>query len=118
MSIVASLVRLAAFSLALLSILALGQAQTTGQIAGTIRDSQGAVMDNAAIQLENTATGERRTTASDTSGNFALAFLPPGVYELNVSSPGFATGRFSSLRVGINQLTTVNVALSVASTSF
>jgi len=42
MSIVARLVRLAAFSLALLPILALGQAQPTGQITGTIRDSQGA----------------------------------------------------------------------------
>jgi len=44
MSIVARLVRLAAFSLALLPILALGQAQPTGQITGTIRDSQGAVI--------------------------------------------------------------------------
>jgi len=98
--------------------LALGQGQSSGQIAGTIRDGQGAVIVNVVIQLENTATGEKRATASDTSGNYTLAFLPPGTYELDVSSSGFATGRFTNLRVGINQLTTVNVALSVASTSF
>ena len=118
MSIAATFVRLAAFSWALLPILALGQTQTTGRITGTIRDAQGAVIVNAVIQLENTATGEKRATASDTSGNYILAFLPPGLYELKVSSPGFATGRFNSLRVGANQVTTVNVVLSVASTSF
>ena len=37
---------------------------------------------HAAIQLENPATGEKRATASDTSGNCTLAFLSPGVYEL------------------------------------
>ncbi|MBZ5658445.1 MAG: TonB-dependent receptor [Acidobacteriia bacterium] len=110
--------RLAALLCALLPIFAAGQTQTLGKIAGTIRDDQGAVIVDAAIQLENTATGERRTTASDSSGNYALAFLPPGVYELNVSSLGFATGRFNSLRVGTSQSTTVNVVLSVASTSF
>jgi Carboxypeptidase regulatory-like domain/TonB-dependent Receptor Plug Domain len=107
-----------AFLCVLLPILALGQSQTTGQMTGAIRDSQGAFIVNAAIQLENPATGEKRATASDTSGNYTLAFLCPGVYELNVSSPGFATARFSSLRVGNTQITTVNVVLSIASTSF
>src|SRR6266852_4756447 len=102
----------------LLPILAFAQTQTTGRIAGTVRDGQGAVIVNAAINVENSATGEKRATASDTSGNYALAFLPPGVYELTVSSPGFATGRFNNLRVGTSQITTVNVVLSVASTSF
>jgi len=54
----------------ILPILALGQTQTTGEIAGTVRDGQGAVIVNVVIQLENTATGEKRATASDTSGNF------------------------------------------------
>ena len=92
--------------------------QTTGQITGTVRDAQGAVIVSAVIQLENSATSERRTTASDPFGNYALAFLPSGVYELIVSSRGFATGRFNNLRVGASQITTVNVVLSVASTSF
>jgi hypothetical protein len=118
MNIAARFVCLAAFYWALPAISAFPQTTTTGEISGTVHDGQGAVIVKAAIQLENTATGERRSAASDTSGNYALAFLPPGVYELSVSSQGFATGRFSSLRVGINQLTTVNVALSVASNSF
>jgi hypothetical protein len=50
-------------------------------------------------------------------GDCAFTFLPPGVYELNVSGPGFATAR-NTLRVGTNQVATVNVVLSIASTSF
>jgi Carboxypeptidase regulatory-like domain/TonB dependent receptor-like, beta-barrel/TonB-dependent Receptor Plug Domain len=96
----------------------LGQTQTTGQISGTIRDAHGAVIVQAAIQLQNAATGEKRQTVSDTSGNYVVAFLPPGLYELNLSSPGFATGRFNNLQVGASQVTIVNVVLSVASASF
>jgi len=118
MNISGRCVRLVAVYWALVAISAFAQTPTTGGISGTVRDGQGAVIVKAAIQLKNTATGEQRSTASDTSGNYALAFLPAGVYELSVFSSGFATGRFSSLRVGINQLTMVNVALSVASSSF
>src|SRR5262245_16622878 len=82
-----------AFLWALFQMLALGQTPTTGQITGSIRDVQGAVIVNAAIQLQNTATGEKRTAASDNSGNYALTLLPVGIYELTVSSPGFAAGR-------------------------
>ena len=59
----------------LLSIFAFAQTQT-GVIAGTIRDVQGAVIVNAVIQLKNTATGEKRATASDSSGKYGLAFPP------------------------------------------
>jgi hypothetical protein len=102
----------------LLPALTIAQTQTTGRITGSVRDGQGAVVVNAAIQLQNTATGEKHTTASDTSGNYALAVLQPGIYELDVSSPGFATGRFQNLRVNASQVTTVNVVLSVAISSF
>jgi hypothetical protein len=111
-------VRILGFFCALFPIVAFGQTQTTGRIAGQVRDVQGAVIVNVVIQVENTATGEKRASASDTSGNYVVAFLSPGLYELDLSSPGFATGRFNSLRVGANQITTVNVVLSVASASF
>src|SRR5262249_26022077 len=93
-----------------------GQNPITGQGSGKIQDELGAVIVHAAIQLEDAATGEKRATQSDASGNYVLAFLSPGIYELSISSPGFATGRFKNLRVDTIQVTTVNVVLSVAST--
>jgi len=109
---------IAAFFPALFPILALGQTPTTGQITGSIRDAQGAVIIHAAIQLENAATGDKRATTSDTSGNYALTLLPVGIYELTVSSPGFAAGRYTNLHVNAGQTTTANTVLSVASASF
>src|SRR6476660_8911843 len=95
----------------------LAQVQTTGGIAGTIRDTQGAVVIDAAISVENSATGEKRATASDTSGNYALTSLQPGAYELNVRVPRFAIAHFTGVGVGAGQNTTANVVLSVASAS-
>jgi hypothetical protein len=103
---------------ALFPIFALAQTQTTGTIVGTVRDGQGLVVISAAISVENSATGARRATVSDSSGKYALTLLPPGPYEFNVSAPGFATAHFNSLQVSIDQITTVNVVLSVAGPSF
>src|SRR5512146_2506058 len=100
-----------------ISTFALSQTQTTGRIAGTVRDTQGAAVINAAVSVENSATGGRRTTAADGSGNYGVTSLPPGTYELNISAPGFAIAHFSGLRVGTNHTTTANVVLSVARAS-
>jgi len=110
-------VALAVCLCALFPILALTQTLTTGKIFGTVRDGQGAVIVDAAIQVENSAT-ERRATASDSSGKYAFTLLPPGPYEFNVSAPGFATAHFNSLQVSVDQITTLNVVLSVAGPSF
>jgi hypothetical protein len=109
--------RLAALLCAPFPNLAFAQTQMTGETAGTVRDGQGAIIVSTAIRVANIATGERRTTVTDRSGDYALTFLPPGVYELTVSSPGFATAR-KTLRVSTSQITTVGVVLSVANTSF
>jgi len=78
----------------LLPILAFAQTQTTGRIAGTVRDGQGAVIVNAAINVENSATGEKRATASDTSGNYALDFLPPRRLRIDRLLPGIRDRAF------------------------
>src|SRR5262245_4414885 len=109
---------IAAYLWAVFPTVVLGQTQTTGRILGTIRDTQGAIIASAAIELQSTVTGEKRTVASDNSGNYALVSLHPGLYELNLSAPGFATGRFQHLGVSAGLITTVNAVLSVASASF
>jgi hypothetical protein len=70
---------------------ALAQTQTTGCIAGEVTDTHGAVIVGGAITAENTATGERRSTATDQSGTFTIAFLLPAEYRLSITAQGFAT---------------------------
>src|SRR3974390_48889 len=61
----------------------------TGEIDGLARDPSGAVIANAAIEAVETSTQLKYSTASNTSGEFLLAQLPVGVYNLTVGAAGF-----------------------------
>jgi hypothetical protein len=60
-----------------------------GTITGTILDPAGAVVPNAAVEAKNADTGALYTAASTNTGNYTLASLPAGTYELSVSATGF-----------------------------
>src|ERR1700742_3950540 len=61
-----------------------------GSLVGTIRDSSGAVVSEAAVSATNTATGltERVTTAGD--GDYEFPSLRTGVYTIAATAKGFA----------------------------
>jgi Carboxypeptidase regulatory-like domain/Putative zinc-finger len=58
-------------------------------ISGTVTDPSGAVISGATVkvrQLDGTVTADART---DLSGEFNVAELPAGRYELQIGAPGF-----------------------------
>lgn len=59
------------------------------QVKGTVRDTTGAPIATARISAVSAERASTPTTATDTSGEFAL-LLPPGNYDLRVAMPGFA----------------------------
>jgi uncharacterized protein YfaS (alpha-2-macroglobulin family) len=82
------------------------------EVTGTVRDSAGTAVLNATIVARGKATGERRTARSNFEGQFTLAGLNPGEYELLISSPGFReASRTATLRV--RDRAVVRVVLSV-----
>src|ERR1700683_2984558 len=58
-------------------------------ITGTVVDPTGAFVANAPIQARNVGTGVVYPGATSTTGNYTIAQLPVGTYELSVSVPGF-----------------------------
>jgi hypothetical protein len=98
----------------LILTLAAAQTQTTGRIAGTVRDAQGATIVSAAVTVENPATGDKRSATTDEAGSYSVSFLPPANYEINIAHPGFRTAAFHSVAVGVGATTTVNVALQLS----
>jgi outer membrane receptor protein involved in Fe transport len=88
----------------------------TGEIAGTVTDPSGAVVQNAQVVLKNSGTGLERTTATSDSGFYVISALPPGNYDLTVSTPGFARYK-QPLVVTIGSRLTADVRLVVSSTS-
>src|SRR6202522_2735140 len=62
---------------------------TTAEILGTVTDATGAVVPNASISLTNLGTNEKRTTVSNSSGDYTFTLLPVGHYSIQVKVKGF-----------------------------
>src|SRR5215467_12072793 len=60
-----------------------------GTITGAVSDVTGAVIPGAEIEAKNLATGAVYQAGSSETGNYTLAQLPAGTYELSVTLPGF-----------------------------
>jgi hypothetical protein len=83
---------------------AFSQAQiSSGNIKGRVTDPTGAVIAGAAVVLTNIETGIERNGATDGLGEFRFFVLPPGSYELRMTSPGFATLTRRPIQVTIGQ---------------
>lgn len=80
---------------------ALGQNQTTGRIAGTVRDPRGSVVPGATVTVKNKTTAAERVVTTDDRGNYTVSLLPPGVYHLKVAVPGFNSFDVDPVPVGL-----------------
>ena len=93
-------------------------AQTTStEVLGTVSDSTGAVVPAAKITLLRIQTGERRTSESDSSGNFSFPLIEIGDYTVSVEMAGFKTQTQTGVHVEYQQKARVNVTLDVGAAS-
>jgi hypothetical protein len=90
------------------------QSQTTGRIAGTVKDQNGAVVAGSEVTISSQATAEERKVTTDDQGNYTVPLLAPGAYRVRVTAPGFDAALFDSVQVVITETTTVNAELRVA----
>ena len=85
----------------------------TGSIAGTVRDKAGAVVPNATIAVKNLETGAERTVQSNDLGAYNIVALPPGDYEVIITSGNFAAFK-QKAAVTVGGSTTVDASLGVS----
>jgi hypothetical protein len=88
-----------------------------GTITGTIGDPAGAVVANAPIQARNVGTGALYQATSTTTGNYTLAELPSGEYELAVSVAGFKKSIRQGLTVQAAQTMRIDMTLQLGDAS-
>jgi hypothetical protein len=86
-----------------------------GSITGTISDPAGAMVPNASIVAKNTQTGAEFKVASSETGNYTLAQLPVGVYQLSASAPGFKQFIRTGITVLVAQTLRIDIKLEVGS---
>src|SRR5688500_16041117 len=84
-----------------------------GTITGTVNDASGAVLPGVGIVATNTETGSRSETVTTETGNYTLAQLPVGSYELTAELPGFKKYVQQGIRVPVAQTLRIDVNLQV-----
>jgi Carboxypeptidase regulatory-like domain/TonB dependent receptor-like, beta-barrel len=84
-----------------------------GTITGTITDPAGAVIASAAVEAKNTATGAVYQAGSSGTGNYTLAQLPAGTYDLTVTVQGFKKFVRTGILVQVAQTARIDAALEV-----
>jgi hypothetical protein len=87
---------------------------TTGTLLGVVRDASGAVILGADVSARNVDTNQTRESVSASDGEYRIAALPVGDYEVRVVKEGFAPYVNPSVTVVLGQAGTLDIALDVA----
>ena len=85
--------------------------QATATVNGTVRDSAGAVVTEAAVVLHNRDTNLDRTAATNSVGAYVMPDVQPGNYDLKVTKSGFGPIVKSGIILVVNQTATYDFAL-------
>lgn len=102
--------------LIVLSVGAMAQVES-GRFVGRIIDSQGAVIAQASVSVQNTGTNITQTAVTDSDGSYVITPVAAGTYILTVSAPGFSTSTTSNIVVQIGQIVRQDLQLKVGSAS-
>ena len=85
-------------------------AQTTGSIAGTVVDSNGAVVPGATVVIKG-AAGEEFTTTTKDNGTYNVPAVSAGNYIVTVTAANFKKSVVENVKVDVGTPSTVNVSL-------
>lgn len=88
-----------------------------GTITGTVSDPTNAVIPGASVVATNAETGAKYETVSTETGNFTLAQLPSGVYQLSAELPGFKKYVRQGLTIQAAQTIRIDIGFEVGSTA-
>ena len=96
------------------SLASFAMAQETGAIVGTV-SSDGATVPGVPVQARNTVTGATFRALGSATGDYLLAQLPAGPYEVSVTMPGFSFIPFvdSNLVLAAGQRLRFGIALKI-----
>src|SRR5712692_10777147 len=93
------------------------QAQTYGEITGTITDASGAVVAAVGVAVSNTANNQTRRVTTNESGNFTVPFLAPGLYDIRVEKEGFKTDTRKGVDLQVGAVARLNFTLELGAVS-
>ena len=84
---------------------------TTADITGRVLDQNGAVVANATVTARHVGRGQERSAQSDNQGNYTIAELPPGTYDITVEAPNFSKAVLKGREINVGTTATINFDL-------
>ena len=112
MRILARLLRTVLFVVAMAPSAAFAQAS----IAGTVRDSSGAVLPGVTVEAASPTLIEKvRTAVTDGTGQYKIENLRPGTYAVTFTLTGFSAVKREGIELAGSFAATVNAELKVGS---
>ena len=106
---------IAAFAVILVANLSLF-GQTTGSIAGTVTDSNGAVVSGAKVTVA-APSGTEFTVSTNENGAFRVPALSVGLYSVTITGANFKKTIIENVKVDIGLPTTANAVLEIGNVS-
>jgi hypothetical protein len=86
----------------------------TSAIAGTVKDTSGAVLPGVTVEVSSPALIEKtRTSVTDGSGHFQIDALRPGTYSVTFSLPGFNTVKRDGIELTSDFTATISSEMKV-----
>jgi len=87
----------------------------TGTILGTVSDPTGAAIPGATVTVTNEGTQTSNKVVTDSSGNYLVPYLIPGVYSVTAEKEGFNKLTRSGITLEVDQKARVDGALQIGS---
>ena len=84
------------------------------ELVGTVQDQTKALVPNADVTAKNEATGVVYTGKTNSTGEYRIANLPTGVYDVTASAAGFTASKLTGLKLDVNKVSTANLTVEVA----
>lgn len=89
----------------------------TGSITGEVKDASGALVPGAIVTARHGGTLATFTSKTDNTGTYWLRNLPVGMYEVSVEAKGFSRYQAVDLRLQVNEVVRLDVALAVGAST-
>ena len=93
------------------------RAQAGQEFTGHVLDASGAVVPGAQVVVENEATSVDAKTVTTSQGDYTVAYLIPGIYDITVSKQGFKAEKQTDIWLDVGQTSTINFSLQVGAAS-
>jgi hypothetical protein len=90
---------------------------STGTIAGTVKDSAGAVTPGATVTITNTGTGIVTTSVTNDVGFYTVPNLQTGGYSVSITAAGFAEEIQQNIQLNVGAEQEINFTLKVGAVS-